>query len=278
MIEQGSELSVSRQCEILELNRTGVYYTPRPVSEEDLILMRRIDELHLKHPFYGARRLAKQLVRDGFEVGRLHVATLMRRMGIEAIYRRPRTSIPARDSLIYPYLLGGLRIDRANQVWASDLTYLPMAHGFLYLVAILDVASRKVLSFRVSNTMTPDFCVEALEEAIARFGAPEIMNTDQGSQFTSAAWTDVLKAEDTSISMDGKGRWIDNVFIERLWRSVKYEDVYLRSYENGREVQAGLTQYFDFYNRERIHQSHEYQTPDEIYFATAAGEPLAMAA
>jgi len=278
MIDQGSELNVSRQCEILELNRTGVYYTPRPVSEEDLILMRRIDELHLKHPFYGARRLAKQLVRDGFEVGRLHVATLMRRMGIEAIYRRPRTSIPARDSLIYPYLLGGLRIDRANQVWASDLTYLPMAHGFLYLVAILDVASRKVLSFRVSNTMTPDFCVEALEEAIARFGAPEIMNTDQGSQFTSAAWTDVLKAEDTSISMDGKGRWIDNVFIERLWRSVKYEDVYLRSYENGREVQAGLTRYFDFYNRERIHQSHEYQTPDEIYFATAAGEPLAMAA
>jgi putative transposase len=278
MIDQGSELSVSRQCEILELNRSGVYYTPRPVSEEDLILMRRIDELHLKHPFYGARRLAKQLVRDGFEVGRVHVATLMRRMGIEAIYRRPRTSIPARDSLIYPYLLGVLRIDRANQVWASDLTYLPMAHGFLYLVAILDVASRKVLSFRVSNTMTPDFCVEALEEAIARFGAPEIMNTDQGSQFTSAAWTDVLKAEDTSISMDGKGRWIDNVFIERLWRSVKYEDVYLRSYENGREVQAGLTQYFDFYNRERIHQSHEYQTPDEIYFATAAGEPLAMAA
>jgi putative transposase len=278
MIDQGSELNVSRQCEILELNRTGVYYTPRPVSEEDLILMRRIDELHLKHPFYGARRLAKQLVRDGFEVGRLHVATLMRRMGIEAIYRRPRTSIPARDSLIYPYLLGGLRIDRANQVWASDLTYLPMAHGFLYLVAILDVASRKVLSFRVSNTMTPDFCVEALQEAIARFGAPEIMNTDQGSQFTSAAWTDVLKAEDTSISMDGKGRWIDNVFIERLWRSVKYEDVYLRSYENGREVQAGLTRYFDFYNRERIHQSHEYQTPDEIYFATAAGELLAMAA
>lgn len=278
MIDQGSELSVSRQCEILELNRTGVYYTPRPVSEEDLILMRRIDELHLKHPFYGARRLAKQLLRDGFEVGRVHVATLMRRMGIEAIYRRPRTSIPARDSLIYPYLLGGLRIDRANQVWASDLTYLPMAHGFLYLVAILDVASRKVLSFRVSNTMTPDFCVEALEEAIARFGAPEIMNTDQGSQFTSAAWTDVLKADETSISMDGKGRWIDNVFIERLWRSVKYEDVYLRSYENGRELQAGLTRYFDFYNRERIHQSHEYKTPDEIYFATAAGEPLAMAA
>jgi putative transposase len=278
MIDQGSQLSVSGQCEILGLNRTGVYYAPRPVSEEDLILMRRIDELHLKHPFYGARRLAKQLVRDGFEVGRLHVATLMRRMGIETLYRRPRTSIPARDSLIYPYLLGGVKIDRANQVWASDLTYLPMAHGFLFLVAILDVASRKVLSFRVSNTMTPDFCVEALEEAIARFGAPEIMNTDQGSQFTSAAWTDVLKAEDTCISMDGKGRWIDNVFIERLWRSVKYENVYLRAYENGREVRAGLTEYFDFYNRERIHQSHEYRTPDEIYFATVASEPLAIAA
>jgi putative transposase len=278
MIDQGSELNVSRQCEILELNRTGVYYAPRPVSEEDLILMRRIDELHLKHPFYGARRLAKQLVREGFEVGRVHVATLMRRMCIEAIYRRPRTSIPARDSLIYPYFLRGLRIDRANQVWASDLTYLPMAHGFLYLVAILDVGSRKVLSFRVSNTMTPDFCVEALKEAIARFGAPEIMNTDQGSQFTSAAWTDVLKAEDISISMDGKGRWIDNVFIERLWGSVKYEDVYLRAYGNGREVQAGLTRYFDFYNRERIHQSHEYRTPDEIYYATNASEPLAIAA
>jgi len=278
MIDQGAKLSVTRQCELLALNRTGMYYMPRPVSEEDLKLMRRIDELHLKHPFYGARRLAKQLAREGFDVGRVHVATLMRRMGIEAIYRRPRTSIPDRDSLIYPYLLGGLKIDRANQVWASDLTYLPMAHGFLYLVAILDVASRKVLSFRVSNTMTPDFCVEALEEAIARFGAPEIMNTDQGSQFTSAAWTDVLKAEDISISMDGKGRWIDNVFIERLWRSVKYEDVYLRSYENGREVQAGLTRYFDFYNRERIHQSQGYQTPDEIYFATAAGEPLAIAA
>src|SRR5271157_2805267 len=278
MIDQGSQLSVSRQCESLGLNRTGVYYAPRPVSEEDLILMRRIDELHLKHPFYGARRLAKQLVRDGFEVGRLHVATLMRRMGIETLYRRPRTSIPARDSLIYPYLLGGVKIDRANQVWASDLTYLPMAHGFLFLVAILDVASRKVLSFRVSNTMTPDFCVEALSEAIAWYGAPEIVNTDQGSQFTSAAWTDVVDAAGARISMDGKGRWIDNVFIERLWRSVKYEDIYLRAYENGRELQAGLTRYFDFYNRRRIHQSHDYQTPDEIYYATNAGKPLAIAA
>ena len=278
MIDQGAELSVTRQCELLELNRTGVYYTPRPVREEDLRIMRRIDELHLEHPFYGARRLAKQLGRDGFDVGRVHVATLMRRMGIEALYRRPRTSIPARDAKIYPNLLDGLAIERPNQVWSSDLTYLPIAHGFLYLVAILDVASRKVLSFRVSNTMTPDFCVEALTESIARYGAPEIVNTDQGSQFTSKAWTDVVEAAGARISMDGKGRWIDNVFIERLWRSVKYEDIYLRAYENGREVQAGLTRYFDFYNRRRIHQSHEYQTPDEIYYATNAGEPLAIAA
>jgi putative transposase len=195
--------------------------------------------------------LAKQLEREGFEVGRLHVTTLMRRMGIEALYRRPRTSIPARDAKIYPYLLDGLAIERSNQVWASDLTYVPMAHGFLYLVAILDVASRKVLSFRVSNTMTPDFCVDALTEAIARYGAPEIVNTDQGSQFTSKAWTDVVEAAGARISMDGKGRWIDNVFIERLWRSVKYEDIYLRAYENGRQLQAGLTRYFDFYNRRR---------------------------
>jgi putative transposase len=278
MIDQGAELSVTRQCELLGLNRTGVYYAPRPVREEDLRIMRRIDELHLEHPFYGARRLAKQLEREGFEVGRLHVTSLMRRMGIEALYRRPRTSIPARDGKIYPYLLDGLAIERPNQVWSSDLTYLPMAHGFLYLVAILDVASRKVLSFRVSNTMTPDFCVDALTEAIARYGAPEIVNTDQGSQSTSKAWTDVLDAAGVRISMDGKGRWIDNVFIERLWRSVKYEDIYLRAYENGRELQAGLTLYFDFYNRRRIHQSHEYQTPDEIYYATNAGEPLAIAA
>jgi putative transposase len=278
MINRGEKLSVTRQSELLGLNRSGVYYTPRPLSAEDLKLMRRIDELHLEHPFYGARRLSRQLQREGIEVGRLHVTSLMRRMGIEALYRRPRTSIPARDAFIYPYLLGGLAIERANQVWSSDITYLPMAHGFLYLVAILDVASRKVLSFRISNTMTADFCVEALQEAIARFGAPEILNTDQGAQFTSEAWTDVAKAANIRISMDGKGRWIDNVFIERLWRSVKYEDVYLRAYENGREVQAGLTRYFDFYNQRRIHQTHDYRTPDEVYFGTAATEPLAMAA
>lgn len=278
MIVQGAELSITRQCELLGVNRSGVYYTARAVPEEDLRIMRRIDELHLAHPFYGARRLAKQLGREGFDVGRLHVTALMRRMGIEALYRRPRTSIAARAAKIYPYLLDGLAIERPNQVWSSDLTYLPMAHGFLYLVAILDVASRKVLSFRVSNTMTPDFCVDALNEALARFGSPEILNTDQGSQFTSTAWTDVLKDAGVRISMDGKGRWIDNVFIERLWRSVKYEDIYLHAYENGRELLAGLTRYFEFYNRRRLHQAHEYRTPDEIYYARSPGEASAIAA
>ena len=278
MIKRGGRLSVSHQCEVLALNRSGVYYTPRPVSAADLRLMRRIDELHLAHPFYGARRLAKQLCREGSEVGRGHVTTLMRRMGIEALYRRPRTSRPAREAFIYPYLLGGVAIERANQVWSSDITYLPMAHGFMYLVAILDVASRKVLSYRVSNTLTADFCVAALEEAIAHYGAPEIVNTDQGAQFTSTEWVKVLKDAHIQISMDGKGRWIDNVFIERLWRSVKYEDVYLHAYEDGRELKAGLSRYFEFYNGRRLHQSLEYRTPDEIYFGTADGEPLAMAA
>jgi putative transposase len=278
MIERGAEeLSVKRQCELLALNRTGVYYTPVPISPEDLTLMRRIDELHLKHPYYGARRLAKQLVKEGFQAGRLHVATLMRRMGIEALYRKPRTSIPARGAAIYPYLLSGLAIERPNQVWAADLTYLPMAHGFLYLVAILDVASRKVLAFRLSNTMTADFCVEALKEALARYGAPEIFNTDQGSQFTSEDWIEVLKAAGCRISMDGKGRWVDNVFIERLWRSVKYEEVYLHGYRDGREARERLTAYFEFYNRRRGHQALDYQTPDEVYFAGRAIEVKASA-
>lgn len=277
MIDRGSELSVTRQCEMLELNRTGVYYTPRPVSAADLKLMRRIDEVHLDQPFYGARKLAKQLQREGFEVGRLHVTTLMRRMGIEALYRKPRTSIAARGASIYPYLLDHLVINRPNQVWTTDITYLPMAHGFMYLAAILDVASRKVLAFRTSNTLTTDFCVEALKEALARFGTPEIFNTDQGSQFTSADWTDVLKDHDIRISMDGKGRWIDNVFIERLWRSVKYEDVHLHAYEDGRQLQAGLTKYFHFYNERRIHQTHDYRTPDEVYYDRNDGA-LALAA
>ena len=267
MIDRGGKLAVKRQAELLDLSRSSVYYTPRAVPERDLMLMRRIDELHLEAPFYGARKLAAALRREGHEVGRRHVTTLMRRMGIQALYRRPRTSIPARGSTIYPYLLENLVIDQPNQVWAADLTYLPMAHGFLYLMAILDIASRKVLAWRVSNTMSADFCVEALEEALSKFGPPQIFNTDQGSQFTSEEWITPLKAAGVAISMDGKGRWIDNVFIERLWRSVKYEDVYLRAYGCGSEARHSLTRYFAFYNARRVHESLGYATPDEVYFA-----------
>jgi putative transposase len=276
MIDRGSKVSVTRQAELLDLSRSSVYYTPRPLSNRDLGLMRRLDELHLQLPFYGSRKLTRELQKEGHDVGRRHVVTLMRRMGIEVIYRRPRTSIPAREAAIRPYLLGNLAINWPNQVWASDVTYLPMAHGFLYLVAILDVASRKVLAFRLSNTLTADFCVEALEEALAKFGAPEIFNTDQGSQFTSDEWIKVLDDAGVAISMDGKGRWIDNVFIERLWRSVKYEEVYLHGYTNGTEARTSLTKYFSFYNARRSHQALEYQTPDEVYFeALAASTPMA---
>ena len=276
MIDRGSKLPVTRQAELLDLSRSSVYYTPRPLSDRDLGLMRRLDELHLQLPFYGSRKLTRELQKEGHEVGRRHVVTLMRRMGIEAIYRRPRTSIPAREATIRPYLLGNLAINRPNQVWASDITYLPMAHGFLYLVAILDVASRKVLAFRLSNTLSADSCVEALEEALAKFGAPEIFNTDQGSQFTSDEWIKVLDDAGVAVSMDGKGRWIDNVFIERLWRSVKYEEVYLHGYTNGTEARNSLTKYFSFYNARRSHQALEYRTPDEVYFeALAASTPMA---
>jgi putative transposase len=239
--------------------------------------MRRIDELHLEAPFYGARKIAAQLQREGHEVGRRHVRTLMRRMGIEALYRKPRTSIPARGATIYPYLLENLVIDRPNQVWSSDLTYLPMAHGFLYLMAILDVASRKVLAWRLSNTLTAHFCVEALEEAMRKYGQPEIFNTDQGSQYTSDDWIAPLKAADVAISMDGKGRWIDNVFIERLWRSVKYEEVYLRAYANGTEARESLKIYFRFYNERRLHENLNYATPDEVYFGQLAASMPAAA-
>ena len=270
MMDRGSEVPVKRQAQLLGLSRSSVYYVARPLPERDLLLMRRIDKLHLQWPFYGSRKLTRELRGEGHEVGRRHVVTLMRRMGIEAIYRRPRTSIPAPGAGIYPYLLSGLKIERPNQVWASDLTYLPMAHGFMYLVAIMDVASRKVLAFRLSNTMTTDFCVEALEEALAKFGRPEIFNTDQGSQFTSEEWTNTLKAAGVTISMDGKGRWIDNVFIERLWRSVKYEEVYLHAYDNGTEARSALTRYFNFYNTRRTHQALDYRTPDKEYFAGLA--------
>jgi putative transposase len=277
MIERGGELSVKRQAELLEVSRASAYYRPRPVSARDLKLMRRMDELHLEAPFYGARKIAAQLQREGHEVGRRHVRTLMRLMGIEALYRKPRTSIPARGATIYPYLLDNLVIDRPNQVWSSDLTYLPMAHGFMYLMAILDVASRKVLAWRLSNTLTTHFCVEALEEAMRKYGQPEIFNTDQGSQFTSDDWITPLKAAGVAISMDGKGRWIDNVFIERLWRSVKYEEVYLRAYANGTEARESLKIYFRFYNERRLHENLNYATPDEVYFEQLAAATQAAA-
>jgi putative transposase len=270
MIERDAELPVTRQAQLLALSRSSVYYTPRPLPERDLKLMRRIDELHLELPFYGARKIVRELMTEGHKVGRRHVTTLMRLMGIEVIYRKPRTSIPAREAAIRPYLLGNVVIDRPNQVWASDITYLPMAHGVLYLVAILDVFSRKVLAFRLSNTMTADFCVEALQEAMGKFGTPEIFNTDQGSQFTSDEWIKVLDDAKVAVSMDGKGRWIDNVFIERLWRSVKYEEVYLHGYANGTEARTALTRYFSFYNARRSHQAHGYRTPDAVYFAAPA--------
>jgi putative transposase len=267
MIDRGTTVPVKRQAQLLGLSRSSVYYQPRPISERDLGLMRRLDELHLEAPFYGSRKLTEQLRREGHDVGRRHVRTLMQRIGIEALYRKPRTSIAARGVQIYPYLLTGVTIDRPNQVWASDISYLPMAHGFMYLVAILDVASRKVLAWRLSNTLTADFCVEALEEAMSKFGRPEIFNTDQGSQFTSEEWITPLKAAGVSISMDGKGRWIDNVFIERLWRSIKYEEVYLHGYANGTEARQSLTRYFSFYNGKRLHENLGYATPDEVYFA-----------
>jgi len=263
-------LSIVRQCALLGLSRSSLYYRPPPIADADLRLMRRLDELHLTHLFLGARRLARLLQREGVDVGRRHVGTLMGLMGIEAIYRKKRTSLPAKGHRIYPYLLRDVVIERPNQVWATDVTYLPMAQGFAYLVAILDLYSRKVLAFRVSTTLAPDFCIEALGEALRRHGAPEIFNTDQGSQFTDADFTAVLAARGVRISMDGKGRWIDNVFVERLWRSVKYESIYLHAYETPGEVRVALARYFEFYNAHRPHQSLGYRTPNEICFGTPA--------
>ena len=265
MIDPEHDLPISRQAEVLHISRSTVYYEPRPVSDEDLWLMRQIDELHLNYPFAGSRMLRDILSRQGFEVGRRHIRTLMRRMGVEAIYRRPNTSRPAPGNRIYPYLLRGLAITRPNQVWCSDVTYLPMRRGFLYLVAIMDWATRQVLAWRISNTMDAGFCVEALQDAMARYGKPEIFNTDQGSQFTSHAFTSVLRAAEVRISMDGRGRWMDNVFIERLWRSVKYECVYLHAFETGSELRAGLARWFTYYNHHRPHSALAGRTPAEAY-------------
>lgn len=224
MIDRTHELSVKRQAELLNISRGTVYYEPRPIGDEDLALMRRIDELHLESPFAGARMLRDMLRHEGHEIGRRHVGTLMRRMGLQALYRKPNTSKRHPAHSVFPYLLRGLAIERANHVWAMDITYIPMARGFVFLAAVLDWASRRVLAHRVSITMEADFCIEALQEAIARYGAPQIVNTDQGSQFTSSDFIDELKKHDIDISMDGRGCWRDNVFVERLWRSVKYEE------------------------------------------------------
>ena len=266
MIDHGHDLPIARQAKALGLARSTVYYMPRPVSAEGLKLMRRLDELHLDYPFAGARMLRDLLRRGGVVVGRRHVATLMKRMGIEAIYRRPNTSKPAPGHKIYPYLLRGVTIERRDHVWAMDISYIPMRRGFVYLAAVVDVASRRVLSHRVSITMEAAFCVEALEEALAKHGRPEIFNTDQGSQFTSLDFTSVLLDAKVSISMDGKGAWRDNVFVERLWRSVKYEEVYLRAYDSVSEARASIARYLAFYNERRPHSSLDGRTPDEAYF------------
>lgn len=266
MIDSAHDLPVSRQAELLAISRSNVYYLPRPTPAADLTVMRRIDELHLNFPFAGSRMLRDMLRLEGFEIGRKHVRTLMDKMGIAAIYRKRHTSAPHPEHAIYPYLLKNLSIDRPNQAWATDLTYIPMRQGFVYLVAIIDWATRRVLAHRVSISMTADFCVEALEEAIAQYGPPEIFNSDQGSQFTSNDFTQVLKAHSIQISMDGKGRWVDNVFVERLWRSVKYEEVYLHAYESVAAARAGIARYLAFYNASRPHSSLAGQTPDTAYF------------
>lgn len=269
-------LSTRRRCQILDLPRSTAYYQPKPPSEADLKLMRAMDEYHLEYPFAGSRTLRDWLVRDGYKTGRDHVRTVMRKMGINAIYRKPKTSKSNPEHTVYPYLLRNLNIHKPNQVWATDITYIPMKRGFIYLIAVMDWYSRRVLSWKLSNTLTTDFCVEAVEEAITKYGTPEIFNTDQGSQFTSTAFTDLLKKHDIQISMDGKGRWVDNVFVERLWRSVKYEEVYLKAYESVSEAKAGLKRYFSFYNEVRTHQSLDRQTPDQVYFgANAASLRLA---
>ena len=266
MIDPSHELPIARQAVALGISRGSVYYLPRLVPASDLAIMRRMDELHLDFPFAGSRMLRDLLAADGFAVGRLHVATLMKRMGIEALYRRPSTSKPAPGHKIYPYLLRKLAVTRPDQVWAMDITYIPMARGFVYLAAVVDWFSRRVLAWRLSITMEAAFCVEALEEALARHGRPEIFNTDQGSQFTSAEFTSVLLAKSIAISMDGKGAWRDNVFVERLWRTIKYEEVYLHAYDTVSDARASLGRYVAFYNARRPHSSLHRQPPDQAYF------------
>jgi putative transposase len=266
MIAREHDLSITRQAEIVGISRGSVYYLPRPVPASDLEIMRRLDRLHLEFPFAGSRMLRGLLAAEGCKTGRRHVKTLMKRMGIEALYRRPRTTKPEPGHKIHPYLLRGLEIVRPNQVWAMDITYIAMARGFVYLAVVLDWFSRRVLSWRVSITMEAAFCVETLEDALACHGKPDIFNTDQGSQFTGAAFTGVLADNGIAISMDGKGAWRDNVFVERLWRSVKYEEVYLRAYDSVGDARASIGRYLGFYNSRRPHSSLDGATPDQAYF------------
>jgi len=266
-------LSLSRQCRLVSISRSSFYHEPKGESPESLALMRRIDELFLKYPFYGSRQMVRQLRREGARIGRHRVRRLMRLMGLEAIYQAPRTSAPHPAHRVYPYLLKGMAIERPNQVWCADITYIPVQRGFLYLVAIMDWATRKVLAWRLSNTMDVGFCLEALDEAMARYGRPEIFNTDQGSQFTSLDFTGALKDAGVAISMDGRGRYMDNIFIERLWRSLKYEAVYLHELTDGFKAERVIGEWIGFYNTERPHSSLAGQTPAEAH---GAGRPADM--
>jgi putative transposase len=275
MIDRTHDLPLTKQAAALNISRGIIYYVPEAVSAGDLGIMRMMDELHLEFPFAGSRMLRDLLAAEGSKVGRRHVTTLMQRMGIEAVYRRPSTSKPAPGHKIYPYLLRGLTIDRPNQVWATDITYIPMARGFVYLCAIMDWFARRVLAWRLSNTMEAEFCVETLEDALAKHGKPGIFNTDQGSQFSGATFTGVLLRNGIAISMDGKGAWRDNVFVERFWRSVKYEEVYLHAYDDVPEARRSLGRYLEFYNRRRPHTALDRRTPDQAYFNPL---PLRMAA
>ena len=275
MIDRNSKLSIKRQCMLLNLARSTAYYKPAEVSEAVLKLMRCIDELHLQYPFAGSRMMRGLLKPAGHVVGRRHVRTLMRKMGIDALYRKPNTSRRNKKNQIYPYLLRNLPVVRPNQVWAADITYIPMQRGFAYLIVVQDWYSRRVLSWRLSNTLTTDFCIEAVEEAIERYGVPEIFNTDQGSQFTSVEFTGLLKENGIRISMDGKGCWRDNVFVERFWRTIKYEQVYLHAYGSMNDARTRLRAYLEFYNRIRPHQSLDERTPDAVYFETVGAEECA---
>jgi putative transposase len=275
MINPEHKLPLTKQAQALGISRGSVYYLPRPVSDRDQALMKRIDKLHLESPFAGARMLRDMLRREGFKAGRTHVRTLMQKMGIEALYCKPRTTKRHPQHRVYPYLLRGLPITRANQVWAMDITYLPMARGFVYLTVVMDWYSRRVLSHRISITMDTSFCLDALEEAVAKYGKPDIMNTDQGSQFTSLAFTQCLKENDIHISMDGKDAWRDNVFVERLWRTVKYEHVYLHAYESTSEAKSKIGHYFEFYNQRRPHSKLDRLTPDEFYFNSLTSQEAA---